>query len=435
MTLCMVSILGTIQLLLILIVCKKEYDYRSPAIFLWATLLVMFGIPHLGTTFFNDTGYSSGVLNEVSMFVILFCAVYVLSRTLLSVTYASDRLKIDVPQSPKKSLIIMRVLFWGLFVVVSYMVYDLVRHTGGFLFSSWASMRETMSNKDYLSAAMLTWSVYYVFSSAFLYALITKNRKYAFLSAALILICTIVSRNRVEVLPLPVGLILYFLYMKGTMSLKKIVYFVFFSFFSLYLITALIVFRHYGTVAEFADAYNFIDFNSRILEKTSTRAGSGELSLREVFYYFVSKDNQFKNFNQGHTYVRMLLVLFPTGIFSDIKPPDFAISMGTAYRPGEEGFSTHPTLFGDCYANFGFSGILLGLFWAFYVVIMDKITIRNNFFKLTLLVSVSCSYVVIGRGSVYNSFFTLFYSVVIAYFAYYFLFLHKRKTESSIHEK
>ena len=71
------------------------------------------------------------------------------------------------------------------------------------------------------------------------------------------------------------------------------------------------------------------------------------------------------------------------------------------------GGSTHPTLFGDCYANAGFWGILLGAFWAIYCSVSDKIIVRckNQVLKTMVYCLFAVTFVIIGRGSVYNSFF------------------------------
>ncbi|MDH2926804.1 O-antigen polymerase [Lonepinella koalarum] len=414
----MAILLGMMQFFLILFICKREYDHNSLSVFLWATLLMMFGIPHLLTTFSNETGYLPWVIDDASVFVIGFCFIYILARETLSILFLSKKTKVRAFEVFDHSLTVMRILFWGLFFVVFYKLYEIYQFAGSLLSSSWGSGREMILEQDYLSFSKLILSLYYPFSSALLYALIIKNKKYTILSALLIMMCVLFTRNRIEVLPLLICVMIYLLYVKRNMTFGKIALFGFIAVFSLYLINALLMFRYYGTVDTFLNSFNFSEFNRQVLEHISS--GQGELSLREVFYYFINNNNNFSNFNEGHTYIRMLMVLIPSGLAFGLKPPDFAISMGSAYRSDLVGFSTHPTLFGDCYANLGDYGIFLGIFWAFYVVAFDHLVSaqKSRFFKLVLLVSVACSYIIMGRGSVYNAFSILVFSIILSYFIY-----------------
>lgn len=108
----------------------------------------------------------------------------------------------------------------------------------------------------------------------------------------------------------------------------------------------------------------------------------------------------------------MLFVYIPTRWSLGLKPDDFAISMGHAYGMAAGG-STHPTLFGDCYANLDIFGIFLGAFWAIYVTIADRIIISRKHSLSAILIYVlnAVVYVIIGRGSVYNGFWFIAYGV------------------------
>ena len=63
---------GLIQMLLIGYIAYIETNKKSPVVFLWATLMVMFGVPHFVTTVVRDTVYSDVVLFEASLFVVCF---------------------------------------------------------------------------------------------------------------------------------------------------------------------------------------------------------------------------------------------------------------------------------------------------------------------------------------------------------------------------
>ena len=61
-----------------------ELRKKSAAVFLWATLFIMFGIMHLLTSITGDLEYENNILNESSIFVILFCILYLITRILCS---------------------------------------------------------------------------------------------------------------------------------------------------------------------------------------------------------------------------------------------------------------------------------------------------------------------------------------------------------------
>ena len=74
------------------------------------------------------------------------------------------------------------------------------------------------------------------------------------------------------------------------------------------------------------------------------------------FIIILAKNNNFPNFNQGHTYLRVLLFFIPESFSMGIKPPDFAVSMGSAYINNFSNtiYSMHPTFYGDLFANFSY---------------------------------------------------------------------------------
>lgn len=126
----------------------------------------------------------------------------------------------------------------------------------------------------------------------------------------------------------------------------------------------------------------------------------------------------------------MLLVYLPTRWSLGLKPPDFAISMGHAVGMLPGG-SVHPTLFGDCFANFNYFGMLMGVFWAYFVKLTDKIYIyfakRNFLFGACVYILMCCYYVIIGRGSVYNPFTFVAYGLPFVYLLQKFIFNKKIK--------
>ena len=117
----------------------------------------------------------------------------------------------------------------------------------------------------------------------------------------------------------------------------------------------------------------------------------------------------------------MLLVYLPTGLSGGIKPPDFAISMGIA-AGGDATSSMHPTVFGDCYANLGGWGVMIGAFWAALVSVLDKLVLKfkDPYYMLMGYILCSSSYVIIARGAVYNGFANIAWGLPLL-FAFYII--------------
>ena len=124
-------------------------------------------------------------------------------------------------------------------------------------------------------------------------------------------------------------------------------------------------------------------------------------------YYqnFIQQNNNFEGFNKGYTYIRILLVYIPSQWSFGIKPQSFDLYMGKAIGMIAGG-TTHPTLFGDCFGNLNWFGIILGGLWASIANVIDNHISRqkDNFFKIMVFFLAAYSFVVIGRGSVYNGF-------------------------------
>ena len=101
----------------------------------------------------------------------------------------------------------------------------------------------------------------------------------------------------------------------------------------------------------------------------------------------------------------MLLVYIPSQFSLGLKPQSFDLYMGQAIGMASGG-SMHPTLFGDCFGNLYWFGILLGGVWAAIANGIDTLINRQkfDFYKIMIFFLGSYSFVVVGRGSVYNGF-------------------------------
>ena len=419
-------ILAITQFLLITIIVFQEYRRKSIGVFLWAMLLILFGIMHLSTVISNYHDYPMWVYNHASLFVILFCLFYMVTRKILvpsrntvCVSF-NDWSKVNYQFiTPLQKRFIYCTLF-SLFVCVCYKIYELSQFSGSILDSSWGSKREMQQSQSYMNLGRIIEPLYWYATSSVLLFMYWGNKKYAVISALLILACVIVIRSRTQILPLLVAVIAYYIYNGRKLSIKKIVIMFSLGIISVIIIYMIQIFRYYGSILNFITEFDNQVFFDTVF--TNMSEGKGDIGLREVFYYFIFHDNQFENFSEGHTYLRMLMFFIPTQWSAGLKPPDFAISMGSALGTGDAGFSTHPTLFGDCFANFGYWGFLMGIFWAIFVYWADKFanSLEINL-KISSIIIFANTYIIIGRGSVYNAYYWAVYGVLMMLFIYYIL--------------
>ena len=411
----MVVFLSVIQFLCIVVIMVLEFNKKSPAVFLWATVFLMFGVMHMVSCIAGTNAYSGAVLNEASLFVIGFCAVYALMRILLlkgRVTtphpYLEDGYLTQL--SGQVSRAESTFFFVVLCMAVVADIADKVIAMGGLGNTSWGASREMQ--QSYLNISQITSVIFLLLSGLLLYALMRRHYTYAGMVALVILIKVVISRNRVEVIPLFACLLGYYLIKRRRITIKMVIFCLICACLVIYVVYALRAYRWYGTIDNFLHTVTFQNFNEQILE--FFREDNGELGLRKWFYYYIDGDNQFKDFGQGHSYLRVLMTFIPTRFSLGLKPADFAQAMGSAIGMIPGG-SMHPTLFGDAYANFGIWGIFAGAFWAGYVTLADKIMefLRNDicvFFAYTIC---AYAYVVEGRGAIYNGNVMMAYGMVV----------------------
>ncbi len=419
----MSGLLATAQLIIIIVICLYEYQRKSASFFLWAMCLIMFGFVHFSIVLSGNSEYPEWVLNNASLFVIGFCSIYLSTRFIILRNKQAIRLdtkafkgkwfgKAEPLNSVDKSFI--RLLSIALIVCVGYISYTLISLSGGILSTSWGTYYLYYSGEDYFSFSKIIYIFFLPSATLFFVAAVSKRTKLMIVSALIILLFVMISRNKADLLPVLCGVIALYVYRKGTLSFKNTVALILLGCVSVFIVYSIQLYRHIGSLNDFITTFSLAEFTNHIIDNITS--GEGELGLLKVFYHFVYINNDFPGFGEGHTYIRLLLVLVPTGFAFGLKPNDFAITMGSAWvnDPSNTAFSTHPTLFGDVYANLGNFGVLLGIFWAVLVYGIDKLIDRNNVYvKLALLNLITGNYVLIGRGSVYNSFTSIVYGSII----------------------
>lgn len=410
----MVLVLGILQFVVILFILIKEFESKSSVAFLWATLFIMFGVPHLLASINGDDTYSNWVLSEASLFAIFFCLFYFVVRFAFATRIMRQHREVmryeNIELSLEEENADNRLLFIILVVVEMLAIIPYIQYVGNIFTTSWSNSRDYSATLDYVNAHQIYRIIYYSLSGLMVSAFVKKQKWLFVLLGILLLGIVIVTRNRIEILPLFCSIIAIFIFKNKRISMKVVILGALGAIAVIYIVYGLRVFRHYGTITDFINGFNFADYTRRV--NLYIQKDDGELGLRKVFYYFLDHNNNFENFGRAHTYLRMLLIYVPTKWSLGLKPDDFAIAMGHAYGMAAGG-STHPTLFGDCYANLDVFGVLLGGFWALYATAADKLVCRskNTLSRILIYVLNAVVFVIIGRGSVYNGFWFVAYGV------------------------
>lgn len=397
-------ILAIIQFSLIGYICIDEVLRKSSVALMWATLMIMFGIMHVFSVFTGSSQYSMATLNKASLFVSGFCIIYIFTRKIfLSLSRGTrETFKIEnIRDSELESTTFPFVVFC---VSASLIAYLLVRFSGGLLGTSWSMGRDYSASLGYANSSQVLYILYFSLSGLSIYTFIKKERLRTIICLSIMAVAAVITRNRILIIPFLIVWIAYAIFSIKHIKIKHLALAIVAAVAVIYLVYGLRVFRHYGAISVFLNNFDWDDFIGRI--NLYIKTDNGELGLRNSFYHFIEHNNNFQGFGTGASYIRMLLVYIPSRYSFGLKPDDFAITMGSAMGMAAGG-SEHPTLFGDCFANLGWAGMLLGVFWALYASLADKITLKfhSTIYRVMAYSLFASMYVIMGRGSVYNSFF------------------------------
>ena len=432
----MTAALGILQLLICMLIVVHEYNRRSIALFFWGMVCVVFALPHAIDTFVGGYSFSDRTMETASLFVVLFSLVYLITRQVRlknpkRVDSSAGALEVRASDSSGIRSQEYVSVFVAVFLAVWIALFS-KNNFGGVGNASWGAIYSAQSGLATPVFALAP----YLFASIAGAVIVLWGKKRRALLLVLLLSCLaflLITRNRVVMLSMVCPLCILVASRVKKLSIKHAMLGLLLVFLVVYIVYAILVFRHAGTAGSFFSSYDFASFNGEVL--SSILSGEGELGLRNIFYFFIENGNHFEGFSQGATYIRMLLFWLPSGIGDAVKPDDFAITMASAYmgNPSNETYSVHPTFFGDAFANFGFLGFLIGIFWGalfnVFDVWMSKLDLR---IKAYIVSAWSYALVLIGRGSVYNGLMIWIVATIIIFCISASLsFFAKRRTDST----
>ena len=419
--------LGVFQFLLAFYILFYEYKRGSLSIFLWGPLLMMFGIPHMITSFVSEREFPDWVINYASLFAIVSEALYLFTMLVLN----QKNGRFDLVKSlrlTRNSRIEGVQLGWTFMFFMALSPYLIMTHisrvAGSVMDSSWGQLLGSatdMYDMSFSVSYFYNFTSYFIsFSCCMILIFMFQKRMILFCLTSLTVIAEVIAiREKQRILPLVIPVFIYIYIRNRKLTLKSALR---------YLIVVSVGFAAVMVLAIMRDGslQYFLSHNnpSIIAAKMADMLinSKGELGLRRYFYTFIERHNHFKGFNSGATYKRLLLMFLPTRWSFGLKPGDFAVTMANALLGVEQTrASAHPTFFGDSYANFNVFGVFTGALWAVIAHFLEKMIVRrkNYYVRCGMAMSICNMYIMVARGSVYNSVYRYVFSCIFLYVVYH----------------
>ena len=413
-------------LLLVSAIIRIEYRLQNPAIFFWIALLVIYVVPSIFDPFRSATQIMNGptidlrenvVLIRAHIFGLLFSAIYFLVRL---ASYGSElrrrQTTISVsafPEALRKEPDLKVFLLFGTAVIglaAMLEILAIVPRMGwsGLLSSTYGSYRLESNT----ALKLMGYYLVYAFGGICFVSWVCDKRKLAALLFTMIFAVFLVGRTRQLLFPAIIPFCLYFIYrargVKGWAFLISgiAVGYVF--------ILMLQFFRYQEGLVEGFTALGKLDFYISIYQ--GLQEAKGEALIRYIFYHFIDENTDIPEFMHGLTYVRLLLLPFPSVLLGDFKPIDYDMILYQHYFGSglDVGATIHPLIFGNAFTNFGWLGVILGGFWALMFHILNLYIMNRPLIHRILILSMTGFIVMmIARGSVYNSLAVVFWGLLI----------------------
>lgn len=426
----MLFFLASIQFLVLVYIILYEYKQGSASIFLWAMNFIVIGVGGI-LAIVVEPKHSFHTYIKGYIYSIVFVVIYILTRVILN-AYSKKKLikRIQENLIKKGDEISVSPIFKFLSFLsfLLFLIYSLKMFGSIFdvTWSNYTYTRAELFSFEYFLSFFSQEFRFIAIPSLFIY--IYKKQKFQFLIYSIFLFLPFIfTRDRVQILPLFVIIILTFYIKNKRLTIGLITKYFLLGVFILIFLYAFRIYRFYGSLHNFIDKFNYDSFYEQVFNLFKTN--NGELGLIDAYYYFIENDNNFLGFGQMATYNRMLLFFVPTQLSFGLKHSDFAITMYSAYFNNYSNTvgSMHPTFIGDCYANAGELCIFLGIFWAFFVKIVDSICYRKNILlSIFLTIIWSYNYIIIARGAVYSGYINGIYTSILISLVFYFFKLGKK---------
>jgi hypothetical protein len=405
-----------------------EYKLKSVSLVLWGGLFVFFLVPHAVDIFVGPPEYTIDTYNKASLFAFLFNSFYLSTRLLLIKSKSLILVNTKVNYSDDFNFSFIKIQFFILIISFLFLLYFVITTFGSFFNFSWI---DVFDNRTSFSYFMFSYLFGVCLPLPFLAYYYKKSKIFVFTILVLITIIFL-FRIRTFLIPITIPFIIsYLLSDKFKITIFNLFKVLILSSSIIFLIVAVGVLKAFNSLSEFFDSFSPAEFFDMLYSILFSKYG--ELGLRNGFYFYLQNNNEFDNFGLGLGYIRLLLLPIPSFMSFGLKPQDFAMDMAMAYDPinSTAGVnSMHPTLYGDCFANLGWYGVSLGVFWAFFSYIGDRFTISKskNILFISMFVAYAYTYTLIARGAVYNAVYNVFFIFLTHSLLSFFLRLYTKNT-------
>jgi hypothetical protein len=401
-----------------------DYKKRNPFFIVWVSILVTFLIPSI----FDSAGDVVAIndhadvislnwlqLIKAQTFAFGFCLVYIFFSSLIDKKINTHD-KYNFKHIKKDELLLTNRVFYIAMLAFGMALGALVINHGfeSLLTSSYGYYRESAS------PVIKMLSFYLIASSGGCVLMLIKHSKIKFF---LLVICItffyLVVNTRQLILPFIAPFFYYFSFKKISLArfslilLSVPVGLIFFLFLQLL--------RYQGGLLSSLESVGTPEFNSLLL--ASLYDLKGESLIRYAYYYFIEHGHSTPGFMEALTYIRLLLLPLPSTYFGWIKPRDFDEVLYSTYYIHDhisEAGTLHTTLMGSSYMNFGWLGIFSSIFFAILSFTYKKLCAQSPPLRKSLLYG-TCflSFLMISRGSIYNSMAMLIISTIIIFLLTY----------------
>lgn len=400
--------LGAFALGLMFVIIFLELNRRSSAIFLWAGLVLFFGYSHIMQCSQWANSRYRNVLDEASFFVILFCIMYIIGRIPFWVKNKKN-FSLDMYDNNMK----MTNIMYYLLIIVTIILFIFLLFTAS-AFSDISKeivyINRSGTRGQFVNVFTLIWILGANILSV---CLIYKQKKKAVIVTILIVSYAFITSTRSYLLIAAVSYAIFLLYAEK-LTFKKVLWLSMLVFGGIYIMLLLRVFRYYYS---FKDILSISLFDIHQKNIYLLNQESGDFFVNYYFYKLLDLRNNVDGLGEWASFFRILLLPIPSALTFGLKPNDFCITLGQILGNSTGKvvqLTLTPTLFGDCYGNFGYLGILFGSVWALIVSFFDSFIKRaTGNSKIILFSSVSCAYVNIARGDVYNALAGVYYSFLM----------------------
>ena len=227
---------GVVQFVVISLICLYEIKKKSPAVFLWATVFLMFGLMHLLNSITGDYEYPPIILIKASIFVITFSLLYIFTRLFSRAsidTYIFNN-DIIIQNLNNETNFKYNMLFFIFLLVLFIDLYLMIKYAGGILSTSWGAGREYSVSSSYLNVNQATSVMSFMLSGLSIIFYVKKSFLKSFTMVLAFIISVIISRNRVEVLPVFIFFFFVYLYNLKTINFIHLVAMIIFAFIVVY---------------------------------------------------------------------------------------------------------------------------------------------------------------------------------------------------------